>query len=81
MARYFFHIHDGETALDVEGIELSGLDEARREAVRFSGALLADHADQFWRTAEWTLRVTDADNLTLFQLVFIATESPAVLSP
>jgi len=33
MARYFFHVHDGEDRPDDEGVELPGPEEARAEAV------------------------------------------------
>jgi len=38
MPRYFFHVIDGREILDHEGTELSGLREARAEAIRTAGA-------------------------------------------
>ncbi|WP_085810968.1 DUF6894 family protein [Sphingomonas sp. TZW2008] len=74
MARFFFHVRDSETYIDVQGTVLPDLRTARREAVRFAGALLTDNPDTFWQGAEWTMRVTDEADLTLFELTFFATE-------
>jgi len=34
MTCYFFHIQDGDTMLDAEGVELPDLNAAREEAIR-----------------------------------------------
>ncbi len=81
MPRYFFHVQDGSDYVDLQGTELPDLAAARREGVRFAGALLLDGSDAFWRAGEWRMRVTDATDLTLFELTFFATEGaggPAV---
>lgn len=77
MPRYFFHVCDGGSYEDLQGTELPNLEAARKEAVRFSGALLIDHSTEFWNTGQWQMRVTDDANLTLFQLTFYATDAPA----
>jgi hypothetical protein len=74
MPRFFFHVRDGSDFPDLQGTVLEDLVAARREAVRFSGALLNDKPDIFWQSGEWTMRVTDEADLTLFQLTFFATE-------
>ena len=43
MPRYFFHVIDGVSSTDTEGVEIASLAEARREAVRLSGAILSEH--------------------------------------
>ena len=78
MSRYYFHVRDGESFIDLQGTELPDLAAARREAVRFASSLLADKPDKFWDSSEWTLRVADQTDLTLFELTFFATESPAI---
>ncbi|RYG56083.1 MAG: hypothetical protein EON56_04705, partial [Alphaproteobacteria bacterium] len=60
MARYFFHVRDGQAYDDLQGTELADLDAARREAVRFAGSLLLDEPEKFWQANEWRMRVTDA---------------------
>jgi hypothetical protein len=78
MSRFHFHVSDGRDYPDLQGKELETLGDARREAVRCSGALLARAGDSFWEGEEWTMRVTDGDDLTLFTLMFIATDAAAV---
>jgi hypothetical protein len=69
MPRYLFHVHDSASIIDDEGTELPDLEAARVEAVRLSGEMLRDHAEQFWGGDEWKLEVTDAAGLMLFKLV------------
>ena len=52
-----------------------------RPAVRFSGQLLSDKPDKFWSGQEWKVRVTDDKDLTLFELLFIASCSAAMQMP
>jgi hypothetical protein len=78
MQRYFFHIEDHERFLDDEGTLLRDVAAARVEAVRVAGAMLKDHADQFWALGEWRVVVTDAHRRTLFGLSFQAID-PAAL--
>ena len=42
MARYFFHIDDGCTILDDQGLDLPSLEAARLEAVMACGEMLRD---------------------------------------
>jgi len=78
MPRYFFHVHDGSDFPDLQGTLLDNDDAAQIEAVRFSGDLLRDGAEKFWNGEEWSMRVTDNEDLTLFELMFTATCSPAL---
>jgi len=39
---------------------------------------LAEEAARFWTGDEWTMDVTDGNGLTLFTLMFMAANSPAV---
>lgn len=81
MPRYFFHVQDGRDYPDLQGTELLDLKAARNEALRFAAALLLDHAETFWASGEWKLRVTNDSDLTLFELLFIAAESAAITGP
>ena len=47
MLRYFFNVQDGEAYPDLQGTELTDLNSARKEAIRFAGALMADSPDRF----------------------------------
>ena len=60
MPRYHFHVKDGYTSLDEQGIELPGLTEARNMAVTHSGELLKDGASaHLWSGEPWFLWVTE----------------------
>ena len=81
MPRYYFHVEDHERFLDSEGTLLPDLQHARVEAVRVSGAMLGEHASDFWKLGEWRVVVTDEHQTILFALSFAAvaqTSLPAV---
>ena len=78
MPRYYFHVADGKDFPDLQGTELADLAAARREALRFSGAMLSDASERFWSGDDWAMTVTDERGLTLFVLNFMATDAPAV---
>lgn len=78
MPRYHFHVSDGDDVPDAQGTDLPDLAAVRVEALRYAGALLADAPEIFWSGEEWSMTVTDADQLTLFVLQFTATQAPAV---
>ncbi len=81
MPRYFFHVKDGDDYPDLQGTELENDAAARTEAVRFSGQLLSYSPEKFWSGQEWSMRVTDDKDLTLFELMFTATCSAAMRMP
>jgi len=71
------HVADGSSFPNLQGTELPNSDAARLEAVRFSGQWLRDVAAGFWAGQEWSMRVVDDTDLTLFTLMFVATDSAA----
>jgi hypothetical protein len=77
MPRYFFHIEDGKTAQDEDGVELESLARAKCEAVRLAGQSICDCAPTFWNTDGWKLTASDEDGLILFSLYFAGTDAPA----
>jgi len=77
MPRYHFNVSGGERFDDLQGTELPDLASARKEALRFASGLLTDTRPNFWTGEEWTMRVTDDANLTLFTLMFVATTDTA----
>ncbi len=81
MPRYFFHVQDGEAFPDLQGTVLENDAAARTEAVRFSGVLLQQQPEKFWTGEEWSMRVTNDKDLTLFELMFMATCSAAMPTP
>jgi hypothetical protein len=45
MPHYFFNTSNGSPHIDDVGMDLPGIDAARREAVRYGGSLLSDDPD------------------------------------
>lgn len=76
MPRFFFHSQDGRVFHDDEGVELEGIDQAKRTALNFLGESLRNN-DSFWGTASFQVTVTDAQGLVLFTLDLTGTLSPA----
>ena len=74
--RYYFHIADGTTWLDHEGVDLKSLDDARAEALQTSMELLPGCAEEhIWSGEQWKLWVTDQPNgggSTVLSLTFQA---------
>ena len=77
---YHFNVNDGTDYPDALGTECGTLQDARIEAVRRIGLLLAEEAARFWTGDEWTMSVTDPNGLNLFTLTFMATNSAATLA-
>jgi len=77
MPRYFFHVEDGVSHTDAEGLELRGIEAAREHAVSYFAELLRDAPRAFWNLGEWQMRVTDAAGLIFFTLHFTATLAAA----
>ena len=65
MARYFFHVADGEITIDDVGTELPDMDRVRSESVRTAGQMLSD-GDQSWQGKAWRLVVADETGTIVF---------------
>lgn len=52
MSRYYFHVQDGGSAPDSEGVELPDLAAARRAAVQTACAMIGQNVDKFWTSGE-----------------------------
>ena len=72
MPRYFFHIQDGQSLSDQDGVELPGIDEVRNQAVVAAGEALRDKGGKFWKGGEWFMRVVDENGETVCRLRFSA---------
>lgn len=59
MARYFIHIFDGTISWDEEGEDLSGLDAARRTALRVMAEVAESRSEQFWQDGSLKIVVQD----------------------
>jgi hypothetical protein len=78
--RFYFHTnHPSErVAQDDEGFEFASIHEAKCEAVKSAGQLLADAAEHFWDDGDFELTVTDDKGLVLFAMRVVGIEAPAV---
>ena len=47
-------------------------------AIKKAGETVCDEADRFWDRAEWTMTVADPTGLTLFQILIVGVEAPAM---
>ena len=72
MARYFFHVINGEFLPDPTGAECETLDQVKGQAVCAAEEMLEEQALQLWRTRHWDMYVTDENNKTLLKLSFTA---------
>jgi hypothetical protein len=84
LPRYFFHISDNSVFPDQDGTLLPNLAAARVEAVAVAGAMLRDHAPDFWVSGEWKVVVTSEDRVVLFTIccqALAAPSPPLVYSP
>jgi Domain of unknown function (DUF6894) len=68
MARYFFHIHNGQDLPDGSGTDLPDAIHAREEAIKTASELLRGDGDDFWNSPDWTMRVTDERGLPVFTI-------------
>lgn len=77
MPRFHFNVYDGRDTIDKDGSELLDDREARREAIRLSGAILEETGDKLQLGEEWCMEVTDDAGSLLFRLEFTIVEGPA----
>ena len=75
MPRSYFHIHDGMSLPDKEGVELPDLEEAKDEAIKLAAEVLRDrYAGVVWNGTSWRLDVTDGSEQALLVWNFFASE-------
>jgi ElaB/YqjD/DUF883 family membrane-anchored ribosome-binding protein len=79
MPRYFFHSQTDARMTDMEGYELATPQEARQQAIETCGQMMVDAADAFWGTRPWTVTVTDAAGLILWEISMDGFAAPASL--
>ena len=80
MPRYHFNVYDGATVMDHDGVELHDWEEARLEAVRYSGEIFRDEARRIASGDEWRMEITDEAGLVLFRIDFSVMASAATMS-
>lgn len=79
MPHFHFNINGD---VDSDGCDLSDVRVAQCEALAMAGRIICDEdADAFWRDGAWTMEVTTTCGMSLFQLVILGTEAPAIRQP
>ncbi len=71
MSLYFFHVQDGSTTVDAEGVDFPDLDAARREAICTCAEILRDIPASIWNGGMlrvWVTDQSDGQGNTLFSL-------------
>ena len=66
MPRYFFNILDRDVSGDDTGTECPDIYAAQAEAVRTSGQMLQEMAEDVYDGREWVMEVSDDHGLLLF---------------
>jgi hypothetical protein len=61
--RYFFHVHNGTTRLDSEGVNCPDLMTAKQEAILTCGEMLREIPSVLLREGAWCLWATDHPGL------------------
>lgn len=68
VSRYYFHVQSNVRQTDVDGMELSNDVEARQQAIRSAGDMLKTFPEEFWGSRPWSVTVTNAAGLVLWEL-------------
>ena len=77
MPRYFFHTDTDNRFTDEEGVECLNAIAARQAAIATCGEMMQGCAETFWGSRPWTVTVTDATDLILWQITIDGTAAPA----
>jgi hypothetical protein len=77
MPHFYFHTDTDTRSTDRTGIACATDDEARREAIRTCGQMMHDCAETFWGSRPWSVTVTDAAGLILWEISVDGFASPA----
>jgi hypothetical protein len=77
VAKYFFHIDDGERHPDARGIDLPDVETARLHAARSLGERLMADPESFWRADELRVDVTNESGLLLYTIHCAGVIAPA----
>jgi hypothetical protein len=77
MAHYYFHTQTETRTTDDVGTELSSPFEARRQAIQTCGEMMRDCPDGFWGSRPWSVTVTDAHGLIMWEVFMDGISAPA----
>ena len=76
MPRFFFHTESETRTTDEEGMELADGLEARRQAIKSCGEMVRDCPQAFWGSRPWSVTVTNAEGLILWEIFMDGVSSP-----
>jgi hypothetical protein len=77
MPLFFFHTQTDSRFTDTEGVECINSAEARRAAIQTCGEMMRGWAETFWGTRPWSVVVTDASGLILWEIYMDGVSSAA----
>jgi hypothetical protein len=77
LPRYFFHTQTDTRTTDENGLEFPSPVDARREAIRTCGEIMRDAPEAFWGSRPWSVTVTDAVGLVLWEIYVDGVSSAA----
>jgi hypothetical protein len=65
---YFFHSQTDKRFTDTDGAMLASPKEARAVAIETCGQMMQDCPEVFWVSRPWSVTVTDATGLILWEI-------------
>lgn len=77
MPRYFFNIKDGGRDEDEIGTDLTDTATARKEAVRYAGAVLTSEPELIWDGHDFRVEVIDDQGRHITTIVALAVDALA----
>ncbi len=78
MPRFYFDTEDGRCVRDPDGTELSDVQAARREGLSILGEILRYQGEEFWKTAQFRVIVSNAARERIVTLTAHAVEAADV---
>jgi hypothetical protein len=77
MTRYNIELRTDTRVWDAQIVEGSDMTQLRIQVAKYVGELLKGHAEQVWEDQDWRVDATDETGLILFNMLIVATKSPA----
>lgn len=78
MPMFCFRIGDDAADPAHDCTEHADIAAAKCAAIKLAGTTICDEADTFWDRREWTMTVGTPAGLTLFQILIVGIDAPAL---
>lgn len=78
MPSYCFRIGDDASDSAGDCAEHDDIAAAKCAAIKLAGNIVCDEAAAFWDGTEWTMTVSTPAGLTLFQILIVGIDAPAL---